>query len=204
LSGVGARRFGGRWNPPDVCATVYLAQPVAACIAEFDRLAASNGLEPVDMLRSPRELHTVDVADLGALDLREPEQLDYVGLSVDDLLDDDWTACQAVGHAAYFLKLAGVVAPSATGSGFVIAAFEARVEPSTLTLVESQTLDEAAYRLLGRSSARSRAVSSGLVLFDVADVVGLVPHCSSRPRAGDSTGQLRSARGSTGTAPDSR
>jgi len=62
-----------------------------------------------------------------------------------DIADDDWTACQAVGHAAYFLDMGGVVAPSATGYGIVIAVFEARVTPGQIVLSGTVVLDEATY-----------------------------------------------------------
>jgi RES domain-containing protein len=103
LSGVGARLHGGRWNPAGVCSTIYLAQPLATCLLEFDRLAEANGIAPITMLRSPRTLHTIEVRDLPVLDLRDPGRLAYVGLSSGDIADDDWTACQTVGHAAHFL-----------------------------------------------------------------------------------------------------
>lgn len=146
LSGVGARLYGGRWNPAGVCSTIYLARPLATCLLEFDRLAEANNIDPVTMLRSRRTLHTIEVQELPVLDLRDPKDLGYVGLSPDDIADDDWTACQAVGHAAHFLDMSGVVAASATGHGLVIAAFEARVEPERLTVTASVALDEATYR----------------------------------------------------------
>lgn len=146
LSGVGARLYGGRWNPAGVCSTIYLAQPRSTCLHEFDRVAEANGLDPVTMLRSPRMLHTIEVRDLPVLDLRDPKDLGYVGLFPDDIADDDWTACQAVGHAAYFLDMSGVVAASATGHGLVLAAFEARVGTEQLTLTASTALDEGTYR----------------------------------------------------------
>jgi RES domain-containing protein len=145
LSGAGARLAGGRWNPRDIFATVYLAQPRETSLGEFDRLAASVGLDPLVMLRRPYELHTIDVTDLPLLDLRTDDALAYVGLTGDDIADDDWTACQAVGHAAYFLELGGVIAPSATGTGLVVAAFETRLAPGGLRLVETIALDAATY-----------------------------------------------------------
>jgi RES domain-containing protein len=146
LSGVGARRFGGRWNPPDVCATIYLAQPMSTCLDEFARLALAANQSPEDMLRSPRELHTVNVTDLRVLDLRQEQNLDYVGLRLDDIRDDDWTACQSIGHAAFFLNYGGIAAPSATGAGLVIAAFESRLESGQLKLIETKALDITVYQ----------------------------------------------------------
>ncbi len=118
LSGVGARRFGGRWNPADICATVYLAQPKLTCLDEFARLAQANNQPPEDMLRLPRDLHTIDVTALPVLDLRDEESLDY----------------------------GGIVAPSATGAGLVIAVFEARMKPGELTVRSTEALDADTYR----------------------------------------------------------
>jgi RES domain-containing protein len=129
-----------------VCSTIYLAQPLTTCLREFDRLAEANDLDPITMLTSPRSLHTIEVHTLPVLDLREPDHLAYVGLSPDDIADEDWTACQAVGHAAYFLDMGGLVAPSAIGHGLVIAAFETRVIANQLTITETVALDEATYR----------------------------------------------------------
>lgn len=145
LSGVGARLNGGRWNPRDLCSTVYLAQPLRACLAELDRLAEASGTTTTQLLRAPRALHTVEVKQAPLLDLRTENALGYVGLSLDDIRDDDWTACQAVGHAAYFLEMAGVVAPSATGEGLVIALFETRIAPEQLLVAGSVRLDAATY-----------------------------------------------------------
>jgi len=145
LSGVGARLNGGRWNPRDLCSTVYLAQPLRACLAELDRLAEAGGTTPAQLLRASRTLHKIQVRDAPLLDLREESSLAYVGLSMDDVRDDDWTACQTVGHAAYFLEMAGVVAPSATGEGLVVAVFETRVAPEQLIVTHSVVLDQATY-----------------------------------------------------------
>jgi RES domain-containing protein len=97
------------------------------------------------MLQVPRALHTIDVQTLRVLDLRGDEALDYVGLSSQDITDDDWTACQTVGHAAYFLDMQGVVAPSATGGGIVLAVFESRVGPGQVSLAQTVELDVSTY-----------------------------------------------------------
>jgi RES domain-containing protein len=68
-----------------------------------------------------------------------------VGLELEGISDDDWAACQAVGHAAYFLNFEGVLAPSATGAGLILAAFETRLRPGQLTLERSEPLSEDLY-----------------------------------------------------------
>ncbi len=139
LSGAGARLFGGRWNPKDIFATVYLATPVEACLGEVRRSAEAQNTPVEEMLSVPYLLHTVDVQGVSILDLRADAALEHVGLNLTDIADLDWTACQSVGHAAWFLGLGGVLAPSATGDGLVLAAFENRVGGS-LKLRESQPL----------------------------------------------------------------
>lgn len=139
LSGAGARLFGGRWNPKDIFATIYLAQPVAACLGEVQRTAESQGITPDILLRAAYTLHEVAVTDLPVLDLREERALAHVGLTAADIADPDWTACQAVGNAAWFLGLGGVLAPSATGEGVVLAAFETRIA-GHLTVTTSEPL----------------------------------------------------------------
>lgn len=39
LSGEGARRFGGRWNPPLLFPAIYLADSAQACMVEVERAA---------------------------------------------------------------------------------------------------------------------------------------------------------------------
>lgn len=136
LSGAGARLFGGRWNPKDIFATIYLAKPVEACLGELARAATSQGVTPEVMLRANYLLHDIEVSDLPVLDLRTDAALLHVGLTTADIQDPDWTACQSVGNAAWFLGLAGVLAPSATGEGWVLAAFEIRADPH-LTVTNS-------------------------------------------------------------------
>jgi len=152
LSGVGARLIGGRWNPSGI-STVYLALPAHTCVAELDRLAASQNVTTDDLLRATpgRTLSTVVVRDLAVLDLRDPSAREQVGLDLDDIADDDRTACQAVGQSADFLQLGGVLAPSATGGGLVCAVFESRVAPGQLSVAESRPLTEELYRELNSS-----------------------------------------------------
>lgn len=132
LRGIGARAFGGRWNPPDSFSTIYMAMPLSACIAEFLKMTEAQAQGASSFPR--RSVHTIDVKNLRVLDLTLSRNLTIVGLSPEDLSSPDWEACQAVGEAAKFLGLQGVLAPSSTRLGTVLAAFEAELTPGQLAL----------------------------------------------------------------------
>jgi len=144
LSGDGARRFGGRWNPRGSFPVLYLADSVETVTAEFRRLASLQARATSDFL--PRALHAIECDRLELLDLREPEPRASVGLSDADLFADDRAACQAVGEAAEFLGYQGVLAPSAAGptEGFVIAVFTERPRPGALTVASTTDFDPGA------------------------------------------------------------
>lgn len=124
---------------------MYLGQPVEVASRELDRAAEAAAIEPLIMLETGYDLHTVDVEALQVLDLREEAALRHVGLAPEDVIDEDRTACQAVGHAAWFLEMQGVVAPSASGVGLVITAFETRVPVEAMALIDSVPFTRANY-----------------------------------------------------------
>lgn len=74
------------------------------------------------------------------LDLRGDTAREKVGLELTDIADDDWMARQSVGQAVHFLNFGGVLAPSATGVGLVLTAFESRLRPGQLTVQSSEPL----------------------------------------------------------------
>ncbi|OSP08803.1 RES family NAD+ phosphorylase [Microbacterium sp. LEMMJ01] len=156
LSGAGARLFGGRWNPKDIFATIYLATPVSACMGELARAATSQSAPVEVFLQADYSLHTIAVSEITVLDLRAPAALAHVGLSDGDIRDPDWTACQNIGNAAWFLGFGGILAPSATGDGIVLAAFEARASPH-LSIRDTERLTHDLYtRLVGSDEALSK------------------------------------------------
>ncbi|MBV8347290.1 MAG: RES domain-containing protein, partial [Mycolicibacterium sp.] len=85
LSGEGARRFGGRWNPPLLFPAIYFADSARACMVEVERAAKAASTTAEKMLEAAYRLHTVDVAELEILDLRTPDAQEAVGLEVDDI-----------------------------------------------------------------------------------------------------------------------
>lgn len=148
LSGTGARLNGGRWNPRGAFAAIYLAHPGAACIAELERMAELTNVSVADALRVGRTLHTIEAHQVRVLDLTSQTSQSAIGLEVGDIADDDHTACQAIGQAADFLGYQGVLAPSATGTGLVLAAYQAHLEPEQLEVTSSQPLTEDLLRAL--------------------------------------------------------
>lgn len=140
LSGAGARLNGGRWNPKDLFAALYLATPEAACMGELSRIAQSQGVSEAVLLEVPRVLHRIEVAGAKVLDLQSEAQRSDVGLAESDISDSDWTICQQVGPAAWFLGFQGVIAPSATGRGKVLTLFEGRIDPGQVQIAASDTL----------------------------------------------------------------
>lgn len=121
LSGAGARIQGGRWNPPESFATLYLALERETAAAEFRRMAARIGRPPEDFV--PRRLYRYRldlqaVVDLTAERAQLPEPL--AGL---DFAAADLKATQDVGEAAALLGREAILAPSATGEGAVLVIF---------------------------------------------------------------------------------
>ncbi len=126
LSGSGARSQGGRWNPPQSFATLYLALERDTVIAEFYRLAARSQRAPQDFL--PRHFHSYDLNLTQVLDLRTPGARSALNLDLTDIASDDLTTCQAIGETAHYLGYEAILAPSATGTGVVLAVFSDRMQ----------------------------------------------------------------------------
>lgn len=125
LSGIGAQRFGGRWNRPGGSAAIYLADSLQTCVAEFRRTAEGQGRGAASLL--PRELHRIALDDVKVVDLAAHGTLEAAGLSAEDIADSDWAKCQQLGEAVALAGLPGLRAPSATGLGHVIVLFEASI-----------------------------------------------------------------------------
>ena len=85
LSGEGARRFGGRWNPPLLFSAIYLADSAQACMVEVERAAQAASTTPEQMLQARYRLHTIQATDMAVLDLTTAEARDAVGLEDDDV-----------------------------------------------------------------------------------------------------------------------
>ena len=120
-SGAGARRRGGRFNPPNSFPVLYLALTPDTAAAELHRAAEGMGL-PVSAVL-PRELFRYDVDLTRVLDLRDQAVRDVLGVTLPELLAADRTRSHQIGEAASRLGIQALVCPSATGVGDILAVF---------------------------------------------------------------------------------
>lgn len=120
-SGEGARRFGGRFNPPKSFPVLYLCTTRDCVVAELKRQAKRQGLAVDDLL--PRELWTVKGDFESLLDLRSATTLESLGITAADLISDDLQLTRRIGEAAYEQRFQGLLTKSATGVDDVLVIF---------------------------------------------------------------------------------
>jgi len=100
---------------------------------ELEQAATTQHLDVQRFLGVPHVLHTIELSHIEVLDLTGPKTRDRLGLEASDLLGAHGP-CQEVGHAAWFLELHGVLAPSAVGDGVTLALFEHNTPPSAISV----------------------------------------------------------------------
>lgn len=145
-SGDGARRLGGRFNPPHSFPVLYLCLTRPCVVAELTRQAERQGLN-VDALL-PRELFEFS-ADLDkVLDLTDKATRDALGIAPPDLIREDHRFTQEIGEAAHEHGFQAIRYPSATGIDHVLAIFPEKLAGAVLDvklLGEWNTPDDLAH-----------------------------------------------------------
>lgn len=120
-SGEGARLNGGRFNPPDSFPALYLCETRACAVAELTRLGARHVVGVEGLL--PRALYRYEFELDQVLDLTDPQVREHTGVSVADLVGDDWSMCQAIGTEAHAAGDQAIRTYSATDVDTVLVAF---------------------------------------------------------------------------------
>lgn len=120
LSGEGARRHGGRFNPPGI-PTLYLCTTIECVKAEYNKQGSRKSLPASNLYRFSVDLRLV-------LDLTREATRSVVGVTLDALVSDDWSACQDVGKRAYDEGFQAVLSRSSTGRDNIMAVFTERSE----------------------------------------------------------------------------
>ncbi|MBK9179958.1 MAG: RES family NAD+ phosphorylase [Acidimicrobiales bacterium] len=129
-SGDGARRLGGRFNPPHSFPVLYLCVTRPCVVAELTRRAERQGLD-VDALL-PRELFEIS-ADLDkVLDLTDTATLDALGIAPPDLVREGHRFTQEIGEAAHEHAFQAIRSPSATGVDNTLAIFPEKLAGAVL------------------------------------------------------------------------
>ncbi|MCB0993943.1 MAG: RES family NAD+ phosphorylase [Acidimicrobiales bacterium] len=129
-SGDGARRLGGRSNPPHSFPVLYLCLSRPCVVAELTRQAERQGFN-VDALL-PRELFEIS-ADLDKLlDLTDASTLDAIGIAPPDLVREDHRFTQEIGEAAHEHAFQAIRSPSATGVDHILAVFPEKLAGTVL------------------------------------------------------------------------
>jgi RES domain-containing protein len=129
-SGEGARRQGGRFNPPHSFPVLYLCATRLCVVAELMQQAARQGLDVVDLL--PRELWSVLLDLETVLDLSDAGVQRRTGLEVADLTRPDHGFTREIGEFAHDKRFQAIRSPSATGVDEIIAVFPENLGAATL------------------------------------------------------------------------
>lgn len=120
-SGEGARRLGGRYNPPRSFPVIYLCLTRPCVVSELSMRAARQSIQVSDLL--PRELWSVATTLDRVLDLTDDVVLDTLALAPTDLVRPESGFTQQIGEAAHEQNVQAIKSPSATGVDDVLAVF---------------------------------------------------------------------------------
>jgi RES domain-containing protein len=118
LSGDGAARTGGRWNPRGIKAIYASTSPVTATYEAYQNFA-DFGFAKSSV--RPRVFCGADVVLQQLLDLTDIGIRKRLGFSLAEMLDEDWLAIQDEGDESW---------TQATGRGAHAAGFEGLLVPS--------------------------------------------------------------------------
>lgn len=123
-------RRAGRWgHPDDGTIAQYCTLDAAAPLAEFIR--HEDLREEADAAELRMSVWQLRLDEGAVLDLSEPTKAAEQGIAWDDLVSDDWTACQQLGREVIDAGGRGIVGPCAALPGsLAITIFGARSEIS--------------------------------------------------------------------------
>jgi RES domain-containing protein len=133
VSGAGAKKYAGRWNPPPPQAfrAVYGASTPELAIAE--NLAQSRRFGIPDADAMPRVLRALEIRLVKAADLTDGLVRRRLHVTLADLAEEPWldrnaagreALTQAVGRVAFESGFDGLIVPSAQSrSGYVVVVF---------------------------------------------------------------------------------
>lgn len=125
LSGVGSRRYGGRWNPPTSFRTVYASDSIACAMDEALAHSRRYGIPESEL--TPLVIVAIEIRLHAVLDLCDPNIRRRIRVSRDRMLEQGWdqrdadsfdgvaeeALTQSIGRAAFVAGYEGLLVPSA-------------------------------------------------------------------------------------------
>ncbi len=147
LSGTGAARRGGRWNPPGL-PTIYGCTTDHTALEECKANDRYYGLET----KSPRLLVAIESRLTRVLDLTRPALRRKLGVTLRELAAEDWrkllgahkeSLTQVLGRAVAETGGSGLIAPSAAVyRGVNVVVFPGVCRTDRLAVVEAEKLEQ--------------------------------------------------------------
>jgi len=129
-SGEGARRAGGRYNPPRSFPVIYLCLTRPCVVAELRTQAVRQNIYVSDLL--PRELWSIATSLERVLDLTDVGVLASLDVDAEALVRPDHAFTQQMGEAGHERGIQAIRSRSATGVDEVLAVFPENFGAATL------------------------------------------------------------------------
>jgi RES domain-containing protein len=139
VSGMGSCRMGGRWNPPGSFPTVYASLEPEAAMSESLATFRYFGWALHDAM--PRVFRVLEARLHRVLDLCRPGNVPHLASWLKAAQREDWralqrdgreTISQAIGRAAFAVKVEGILVPSSASPGNTnLVAFPGRFAPGS-------------------------------------------------------------------------
>jgi RES domain-containing protein len=144
LSGFGARKHGGRWNPPGAFSAVYGSSSPETALAEALATFRHYGIPVAEAM--PRIIVALEARLEAVLDLTDPKTRSLLRVSRTVLRQEPWrerqergveALTQAIGRTAHDAGFDGLRGPSAPiASGWNLVVFPQRAQTGALRVVE--------------------------------------------------------------------
>lgn len=150
LKGIGAKMFGGRWNPKGLAACYGSATPQLAMDEAYGVATRGYGFKQDDL--SPKVIFAFQMSDLQVLDFTDGRLRQRLRISIKTMLTCRWrisrisqreAVTQAMGRAAFLSGCQGLLVPSqySSSEANLVVFPEAKGVTNRLRIVDAEKLD---------------------------------------------------------------